>query len=81
MLLLVPRRTSNAYSFRDPEPQVRAGFPKSQNSTGTTLKTSSSFLEAGKVPALDPSKPLEAMLIRLGKAVGTIPDSAKEARG
>ena len=81
VVVLVPRRTSNAYSFRDPEPQARAGFPKSQNSTGTTLKISSSLLEAGKVAALDPSKPLEAMLIRLGKAVGAIPDGGKEARG
>ena len=47
VVVLVPRRTSNAYSFRDPEPQARAGFPKSQNSTGTTLKISSSFLETG----------------------------------
>ncbi len=81
VVVLVPRRTSNAYSFRDPEPQARAGFPKSQNSTGTTLKISLSLREEGKVTALDPSKPLDAMLIRLGRAVGAIPGEAKEARG
>ncbi len=81
VVVLVPRRTSNAYSFRDPEPQARAGFPKSQNSTGTTLKVSSSLLETGKVAPLDPSNPLEAMLIRLGKAMGAIPDAGREARG
>ncbi len=78
VLVLVPRRTSNAYSFRDPQPEIRANLPKSQNSTGTTLKISSSLLEGGKVAPLDPSKPLEAMLIRLGK---TIKDLSKEARG
>ena len=78
VLVLVPRRTSNAYSFRDPQPEIRANLPKSQNSTGTTLKISSSLLEAGKVAPLDPSKPLEAMLIRLGK---TIKGLSKEARG
>ena len=81
VVVLVPRRTSNAYSFRDPQPQARAGFPKSQNSTGTTLKTSFSLLEVGKIAELDPSNPLEAMLIRLGKAVGAIPSNIKEARG
>lgn len=81
VLVLVPRRTSNAYSFRDPQPEIRANLPKSQNSTGTTLKISSSLLEAGKVVPLDPSNPLDAVLIRLGKAVGAIPGEAKEARG
>ncbi len=78
VLVLVPRRTSNAYSFRDPQPEIRASLPKSQNSTGTTLKISSPLLEDGKVVPLDPSKPLEAMLIRLGK---TIKSLSKEARG
>ena len=81
VLVLVPRRTSNAYSFRDPQPEIRANLPKSQNSTGTTLKISSSLLEAGKVAPLDPSNPLDAVLIRLGRAVGAIPGEVKEARG
>jgi DNA-binding Lrp family transcriptional regulator len=81
VLVLVPRRTSNAYSFRDPQPEIRANLPKSQNSTGTTLKTSSSLLEARKAAPLDPSRPLDAILIRLGRAVGAIPGEAKEARG
>ena len=81
VLVLVPRRTSNAYSFRDPQPEIRANLPKSRNSIGTTPKISSSLLETGKVAPLDPSKPLDAMLIRLGRAVGAIPGEAKEARG
>jgi len=81
VVVLVPRRTSNAYSFRDPQPQVRAELPKSQNSTGTTFKDSSSLVEGRKVAPLDPSKPLDAVLIRLGRAMGTIPDIVKEARG
>ncbi len=81
VVVLVPRRTSNAYSFRDPQPQVRAELPKSQNSTGTTFKDSSSLAEGRKVAPLDPSKPLDAVLIRLGRAMGTIPDIVKEARG
>jgi hypothetical protein len=81
VVVLVPRRTSNAYSFRDPQPEIRANLPKSQNSTGTTFKDSFSLSEAGRVATLDPSNPLEAMLIRLGKAVGAIPDVSKEAKG
>ena len=80
VLVLVPRRTSNAYSFRDPQPQARANLPKSQNATGTPFKDSSSLREGGKVAPLDPSKPLEAMLIRLGKAMGAIPEDAREGR-
>ncbi len=80
MVLLVPRRTSNAYSFRDPQPQTRPDSPKSQNSAGTTFKDSFSLTEGREVAPLDPSNPLEAVLIRLGKAVGAIPDAAKEER-
>ena len=80
LLVLVPRRTSNAYSFRDPQPQARADLPKSQNSTGTTFKDSSSCKADRRTAPLDPSNPLEAMLIRLGKAVGAISDGAKEER-
>ena len=81
MVVLVPRRTSNAYSFRDPQPENLANLPKSQNSTGTIFKNSSSLAEVSKVAPLDPLNPLDAVLIRLGKAIGAIPDSSKEARG
>ena len=81
VVVLVPRRTSNAYSFRDPQPQTRADLPKSQNSTGTTFKDSLPAEEVRKVAPLDPSNPLEAMLIRLGKAIAAIPDALKEAKG
>jgi len=83
VMVLVPRRTSNAYSFRDPQPQTPVILPKSQNSTGTTYQDSSCFKEGQTIreaASLDPSNPLEAMLIRLGKAVGAIPDAAKKAR-
>ena len=80
VVVLVPRRTSNAYSLCDPKPEIRRESPKSQNSTGTTYQDSSCFKEGGEAKPLDPSKPLEAMLIRLGKAVGAIPDGCKEAR-
>ena len=83
VVVLVPRRTSNAYSFRDPQAQTPVILPKSQNSTGTIYQDSSCFKEgqtAREAAPLDPSKPLEAMLIRLGKAMGAIPDAAKEAR-
>ena len=72
VLVLVPRRTSNAYSFRDPQAEIRASLPKSQNSTGTTFKDSFCFKTSCVAAPLDPSKPLEAMLIRLEKAVGAI---------
>jgi hypothetical protein len=80
VVMLVPRRTSNAYSFQDPQPEIRASLPKSQNSTGTIFKSFSSFTESRKMAPLDPSSPLDAALIRLGKAVGAIPSGAREAR-
>jgi hypothetical protein len=58
-------------------------LPKSQNSTGTTYQDFSCFKEGQttrEAAPLDPSNPLEAMLIRLGKAVGAIPDATKEAK-
>jgi len=81
VMVLVPRRTSNAYSFRDPQPQTPVILPKSQNSTGTNFKDSFSLAEGPKMTSLDPANPLDAVLIRLGKAVGAIPKEAKEARG
>jgi len=58
VVLLVPRRTSNAYSFRDPQPQTRPDPPKSQNSTGTTFKDSFSLTEGrrgGPTESLEPA--------------------------
>ena len=67
---LVPRRTSNAYWFRDPA-------PKSQSATGTRPKSPSSLSEPPAPVVLDPSNPLDAMLIRLGRAVaGACPKEA-----
>ena len=83
VVVLVPRRTSNAYSFRDPQPGICGNLPKSQNSTGTTYQDSSCFKERQEVREpvpLDPSNLLEAALLRLGKAIRALPDAAKEAR-
>ena len=63
-------RTSNAYVFRDPQPQL-AGAPasKSENPAGTLNQES--FASFPSVPALprDPDSPLERALARFGAAV------------
>ncbi len=59
---LVPRRTSNAYWFRDPA-------PKSQNATGTGLKNLSLPAELPPPVVLDTSNPLDAVLVRLREAI------------
>ena len=59
---LVPRRTSNAYWFWDP-------VPKSHDATETRLKSPLLLVEPPPPLALDPSNPLDAVLIRLGAAV------------
>jgi hypothetical protein len=61
-------RTSNGYSFRDP--QTRADLPvspKSENPTGTLNQDS--FLPS--TPPIDPDSPLERALAQLGEAIAT----------
>ena len=60
-------RTSNAYQFRDPQPQ-RAGVPpsNSENPGGTLNQDVSKLLQA---PPIDPTSPLELALARFGAAV------------
>jgi hypothetical protein len=60
-------RTSNAYVFRDPQPQL-AGVPaaKSENRTGTPNQEDSMPLLA---PAVDPDSLPERTLARFGAAV------------
>ena len=61
----VPRRTSNAYSFRDPQPANCLVLPESQNSTGTPIGKSLNPL----IKPLNPTRPLEAMLMKLGERI------------
>jgi hypothetical protein len=73
-------RTSNAYTFRDPlpcaegrpSPQVSS---KSENPTGTLNQESSLKEEAVRIIVLDPGNPLDAALIRLGRATGSLPEA------
>ena len=60
-------RTSNAYTFRDPQPQL-AGVPaaKSENQAGTQNQD---VLDPVLVPPRDPNSPLERALARFGAAV------------
>ena len=60
-------RTSNAYVFRDPKPQLSGGFPcKSENPAGTLSQ------EVFNLPVQrprDPNSPLERALQRLGAGI------------
>jgi hypothetical protein len=60
-------RTSNAYTFRDPKPQL-SGVPasKSENRTGTLNQGFSFLIQAS---ARDPNCPLERALRRLGASI------------
>ena len=60
-------RTSNAYVFQDPQPQL-AGVPaaKSENPTGTL---SQDVLDLVPRPAVDPNSPLECALARFSAAL------------
>jgi Helix-turn-helix domain len=60
-------RTSNAYVFRDPQPQL-AGVPaaKSENPTGTQNQKVIDLIQA---PAGGPDSPLERALTRFGAAI------------
>ena len=61
-------RTSNAYVFSDPKPQL-AGVPasKSENPTGTLDQE---VLSLERAPAPDRNSPLERALARFGTALG-----------
>ena len=62
-------RTSNAYVFRDPQPQLGGGpAAKSENRTGTPDQD---VLDLVQRRAIDPNSPLERALARFGAAVAT----------
>lgn len=70
-------RTSNAYSFRDPNPGASV-LPFSRNSSksdfpsGTPIQDSISLSKITDREKLDPENPLHAALIKLGRAVGAV---------
>ena len=71
-------RTSNAYVFRDPKPQLAGVFAcKSENLTGT-LDQEALSLELA--PALDPNCPLERALAGFGAALG-VKDGIEQGSG
>jgi hypothetical protein len=60
-------RTSNAYVFRDPQPQlIGISASKSENPTGTQDQE---YLDPVQAPARSPGSPLERALARCGAAV------------
>jgi Helix-turn-helix domain len=60
-------RTSNAYVFSDPNPQLSGGFPyKSENPPGT--QNQEVLTLSGSLPR-DPNSPLERALRRLGAGI------------
>jgi hypothetical protein len=63
-------RTSNAYVFRDPQPQLAGvSAAKSENPRGTQNQEILSVLPTESVAARDPSSPLERALARFGAAI------------
>ena len=78
----VVRRTSNAYSFRDPQPPRRALLAKSPNSAGTRNQDSLPLGEPGSVDDFDPTNPLHASLMRLQAAIkAREAETGEEKRG
>jgi hypothetical protein len=71
-------RTSNAYVFRDPQPQL-AGIPasKSDQRTGTPDQEDSKLLQA---PVIDLDSPLERALARLSAALA-VKDGIEQGAG
>ena len=77
--VLVPRRTSNAYRFHDyrrdayGRPVDLSSSPKSQSPTETSSQENQKLAheqtECGPTTPLDPSHPLEAALLRLGRRI------------
>src|ERR1700735_1829972 len=60
-------RSSNAYVFTDPKPQLSGGFScKSENPTGTQNQD---ILDLRLAPARDPNSPLERALRQLGTRI------------
>lgn len=70
-------RTSNAYVFRDPLPCApHRGAYKSENPGGLLNQEISLKKEPPAIIILDPANPLDSALIRLGRAMHTLPAPA-----
>ncbi len=70
-------RTSNAYAFRDPLPCVTVSRSyKTENQPGTLHQDQFRFSESRKIIVLDPTTTLDNALIRLGRAMGALPEAA-----
>src|SRR5208283_3251947 len=67
-------RTSNGYRFIDPQPpktpQSLGNSSKSDFPSGTSIQESTSLVLPPAPRPLDPSNPLEAALLNLGRALG-----------
>ncbi len=64
-------RTSNGYRFTDPKGAASKGFPsKTDFQSGTSIQDSTSSLAPPAPHVLDPTNPLEAALLNLGRALG-----------
>lgn len=70
-------RTSNAYVFRDPLPCAphRQGY-KSENPGGPLNPDSFPKKEPPEILILDPTKPQDSILIRIGQHIGALPAPA-----
>lgn len=86
-------RTSNAYLFRDPLPcgggapssearsgRIPWGSSKSEKPSGTPLPDSFPSNAPAKIIVLDPSKGLDAALIKLGRSLGALPNRESKNR-
>ena len=66
-------RTSNAYQFIDPKgAESRPNSSKSEFPPGTEIQDSFSLPSTPKSRPLDPTTPLDAALIRFGRALGAL---------
>ena len=73
-------RTSNSYRFRDPCPAaqnggIRGSGSKSESRSGNPNQESIKPYAASAATPLDPKNPLEAALLRLGRAIGAAPET------
>jgi hypothetical protein len=70
-------RRSNVYEFRDPLPCAEGlkslrKSSKSENPAGHEIQDLPSSVSQPKIIVLDPQTPLDAALIRFGKAIGAV---------
>jgi hypothetical protein len=70
-------RITNAYTFRDHKTEGMQGrASKSEIQAGTSIQESSISCTTAPARPLDPNNPLELALIRLGRCLGTVAETA-----